>query len=385
MKQATPVAEELRDNPASPELIQTLVATVAQAQKDLALQSRINEQLVQRIFSLEEHLRKACEAICNVAVPFGEHLRNHPSQAFLHPAAEWRMWRSVREQLLALHERAGLLPPPSPSVPAEVPPPVPLKSRLCSQAQFETPWYGYWCNEFRDTPAWQRKQWEWCYIAQALNERGVLRPGSRGLGFGVGEEPLTGVFAARGCSVLATDLDASDSRSKVWAATHQHAATLAGLNSRHICDPDQFKERVTYRPADMNAIPPEFTGYDFVWSSCSLDHVGTLDKAKQFIVNSLACLKPGGVAVHTTEFNVSSNHQTITEGETVVFRQSDVQQLAQQLRRNGHEIEIDWTLGNGIADNCVDVFPYDNKILLRLQLHQYVITSIGLIIKKAGA
>lgn len=383
--ESTMIAEARAGDAPAREAIQTLASMLTQTQKDLALQAEINQALMKRIFDLEASLQKACAAIRDVAEPLGEHLRNHPSQAFLHPAAECRMWRSVREQLLALHERTGLLPPPSPSIPQSPPAPIPLKSRLCSQAQFEEPWYGYWCVEFKDSPAWQRKQWEWCYIAQALHERGFLKPGSKGLGFGVGEEPLTGAFAARGCAVLATDLDGSDARSRVWAATHQHAGALAGLNARGICDQEQFAKLVAYRPADMNAIPPEFRNFDFVWSSCSLDHVGTLEKASQFILNSLDCLRPGGLAVHTTEFNISSNHQTITEGETVVFRQADIERLAQTLRRQGHHMELDWTLGNGLADNCVDVFPYDNKVLLRLQLHQYVITSIGLIITKAGS
>lgn len=355
-----------------------------QAQKDLATQAKINEALVSRIFKLEADLKEACNAIVAVAEPLKSHLANHPSAALLHPAAELRMWRGAREQILALLHHTGLLREPSPVVPGQPPGPVPLVSCLCAQAQFETPWYGYWCSQFKEPAKWQRKQWEWCYIAQALYERGAIKPGHRGVGFGVGEEPLTDVFASRGCSVVATDLDSADSRSRVWAATHQHAATLAGINARGICKAEDFNRLVAFRPADMNAIPADLTNFDFAWSACSLDHVGTLEKAAQFVVNSLSCLKPGGLAVHTTEFNVSSNHQTITEGETVVFRQQDIEKLAQRLRREGHEIDLDWTLGNGIADNLVDFFPYDQKDYLRLQLHQYVITSIGLIIKKAG-
>lgn len=369
---------------AASEAIQTLAVMVNQAMKDLATQAEINKALMNRVFKLEDDLQKACKAIVDVAQPLKKHIENHPSSTLLHPAAELRMWRGAREQLLALLQQTGLLKEPLPPVPSAAPAPVPLKSCLCAQAQFETPWYGYWCGQFKEPAQWQRKQWEWCYIAQALDERGALKPGAKGLGFGVGEEPLTDVFAARGCSVVATDLDSSDSRSRVWAATHQHAATLAGINARGICNAGDFTRLVTFRPADMNAIPPDLTGFDFVWSSCSLDHVGTLEKAAQFVMNSLACLKPGGLAVHTTEFNVSSNQQTITEGETVVFRQRDIEQLTQRLRRDGHEIELDWTLGNGIVDNCVDVFPYDRKTHLRLQLHHYVITSIGLIIRKAG-
>ena len=44
-------------------------------------------------------------------------------------------------------------------------------------------------------------------IAQALYERGKLKPGSRGLGFAVGKEPLSDLFASFGCDVVATDLE----------------------------------------------------------------------------------------------------------------------------------------------------------------------------------
>ena len=51
-----------------------------------------------------------------------------------------------------------------------------------------------------------RKIWEFCFIAQALDERGMLARGRRGLGFAVGTEPLPAMFASRGCAIVATDL-----------------------------------------------------------------------------------------------------------------------------------------------------------------------------------
>ncbi len=50
-----------------------------------------------------------------------------------------------------------------------------------------------------------RKMWEWLFIAEALRERGMLAAGRRGLGFGVGQDPLVALFAAEGCDVVATD------------------------------------------------------------------------------------------------------------------------------------------------------------------------------------
>ena len=51
-----------------------------------------------------------------------------------------------------------------------------------------------------------RKQWEWCYIAQVLACAGMNQPGRRGLGFGVGTEPIVAYLASTGSAIVATDL-----------------------------------------------------------------------------------------------------------------------------------------------------------------------------------
>ena len=63
-------------------------------------------------------------------------------------------------------------------------------SRPCRQADFETPWFSYWSERLGERLRYHRKLWEFVFIAQALHERRQLRAGARGLGFGVGREPL---------------------------------------------------------------------------------------------------------------------------------------------------------------------------------------------------
>ena len=186
-----------------------------------------------------------------------------------------------------------------------------------------------------------RKLWEYCYITQVLAEREMLQPGKRGLGFAVGHEPLPALFASTGCQILATDLDGSVDVSKEWSSTGQHANQLSDLNDRGLCSAEAFADRVAFRPVDMNAIPDDLTGFDFIWSSCSLEHLGGLDRGRAFILQSLRCLKPGGIAVHTTEFNVASNDSTVIDGGTVIYRQRDLELLADDLRSQGHLVELD--------------------------------------------
>ena len=46
-----------------------------------------------------------------------------------------------------------------------------------------------------------------------------------------------------------------------------------------------------------------------------------------FVINSMRVLKPGGVAVHTTEFNLSSNDDTIEARDLCVYRRRDIELL----------------------------------------------------------
>ena len=137
-------------------------------------------------------------------------------------------------------------------------------SQVCTEAQFSEPAYAYWCEQFRETPRMHRKQWEFCYVLQALSTRGRVAPGRRGLGFGVGEEPLAALFASRGVQVTATDLDPQRAADVGWNKTGQHAKVLADLNQRAICPPDAFDKLVSLQTVDMNAIPSSLSGYDFV-------------------------------------------------------------------------------------------------------------------------
>jgi hypothetical protein len=257
-----------------------------------------------------------------------------------------------------------------------------LKSRLCTQDQFSTAEYRDWCGRIHEPPRLHRKQWEFCYIAQALFERGLLQVGRSGLGFGVGQEPLPALFASLGCSVVATDQDDAAARQAGWVDSGQHADGLANLNTRGLCSDEQFNRLVSFRTVDMNAIPPDLAGFDFVWSSCSLEHLGSIDLGNRFILRAMDCLRPGGVAVHTTEFNVASNFYTMSSGGTVLFRRTDVEAVVGRLTDAGYRIELDFDLGSGEADHYVDDPPYKSEPHLKLAIGNYVSTSIGLIIEK---
>lgn len=245
-------------------------------------------------------------------------------------------------------------------------------------------WFKNSCIKLKEPFKYHRKLWEYCYIYQSLLERGMLQPGKAGLGFAVGKEPLTAAFASHGCQITSTDLELEKAHAQGWTSSNQHCDGLAGLNERGICDPQLFNSSVIFKYMDMNKIDnTTFNSFDFTWSSCAFEHCGSLDLGKEFIVNQMNCLKPGGIAVHTTEYNLTSDGDTLRSGLIVLFRKQDFDWIVNKTCALGHSIDIDYTVGDGKIESIV-AKPADTDYHLRLQLGKYVTTSIGLIITKSS-
>lgn len=257
------------------------------------------------------------------------------------------------------------------------------RSELCKAKDYQALWFKHWCNQLGETPNFHRKQWEFVFVMQALYERGCIAPGKKGLVFAVGTEPLPAMFASFGCEILATDIFPDKGVEMGWDNGNQLCFGLESLNTRKLCDAEDFNKLVQYRPVDMNDIPDDLVDFDFNWSSCSFEHLGTLDKGFQFLKNQMKTLKPGGWAVHTTEYNVSSNDETQENNSTVIYRQRDIEHIVNELRIQGHFVEeVDFSLGGLPEDFMVDTEPHQQKIHLKLQVDKYVVTSIGLVIQK---
>lgn len=256
-------------------------------------------------------------------------------------------------------------------------------SGLCRQAHFRMPLYQYWCEKLGEIPRYHRKQWEFVYICQALYERGALKQGASGVGFGVGKEPLVSYFASLGVDVLATDLDLSRAQDLGWVSTDQHSNSLSSLNERRLCEDSLFSQKAKFRNVDMNHLPDDLGRFDFCWSSCAFEHLGSISKGLEFVINSAKILKPGGIAVHTTEFNVSSNEDTLDNNPAfVIFRRRDLEALALALNALGYVAEpFDFESGSDELERYVDLPPYLDAPHLRLQLAgKYTSTSVGIIV-----
>ena len=280
-----------------------------------------------------------------------------------------------------------LAPPASAQVPWCFAPPGLARpgSQLCTSGQLEEPAYAAWCAKLALEPTQHRKPWEYCYIGAALEAAGLLQAGSRGLGFGCGQEPLPSYFAARGVAVTATDAPGDVVAAQGWQATDDHAAGLESVHRPELVSEAEFRRLVRFRAVDMNRLPAELAGFDFCWSACALEHLGSLRAGMDFIAASLGTLRPGGTAVHTMEFNLSSNAETMETPDLSVYRRQDIEALILELAAAGHEVATFNTHpGDREMDAHIDLPPYALPHL-KLQLEGHTVTSFGMIIRKGGA
>jgi len=277
-------------------------------------------------------------------------------------------------------------PPESPRIPWREGPPSLARpvSQLCTAAQLEEPDYAAWCAAIGEAPRPHRKQWEFVWILSVLRAAGVFRPGARVLGFGVGAEPLPAMMAAQGLKVTATDAPPSVVAPQGWQETGQHAASIEDLLRPALVDEATFRARASFRAVDMNAIPADLHGYDACWSSCCFEHLGGIAAGLAFVENSLSTLAPGGIAAHTTEFNLLSNDATLETPGLSFFRRRDIEGLLDRLAARGHRV---WPLnlnpGDAPLDAHVDAPPYALPHL-KVEGLGHVSTSIGIAVQRAG-
>jgi len=268
-----------------------------------------------------------------------------------------------------------------------------VTSSVCRYDHFTTDWYKKWASILKqrtevspDKPTSYRKVWEWTIILEAIQERGLLCRGKKALGFAVGREPVPCALAGNGVQVLATDLGADQSE-KGWIDTGQHSSNKEQLYFSHLAAQDQFDSLVSFQPADMRTLAglPE-NEFDFIWSSCALEHLGNLENGRTFVKNAMKMLKSGGIAFHTTEYNVSSNSDTVREGSGVLYRKKDFEELAFELRDHHCAMEkMDFDCGHHRYDLLYDEPPYLNpgKVHIKLKLDGFITTSALMIVHKA--
>lgn len=272
-----------------------------------------------------------------------------------------------------------------------------LVSKVSTQEDIESDWSRYWINELGKEFKYHRKNWEQSFIMQVLFEHGMLNEGKRGCGLGCGKEPLPSYFVKKGCNITAGDKPDKNNNGN-WVEGGQYTESLSDLFYKNIVDFNDFKEKLELRYIDLNKIPQEFFGlYDFCWSVCVIEHIGSIQAGLDFLKNSLRLLKPGGISVHTTEFNYLNTPQTIDNCGSVIFKREHIEQLSENiLKLGGKVIGSNFSYGNGIFDIYIDNPPYFHQKIeginmqyppydvphIKLNIDGFPATCFGIIIKK---
>jgi methyltransferase family protein len=269
-----------------------------------------------------------------------------------------------------------------------------LTCKPATQTDLESDWVAHWLKELKVARVYHRKLWEFAYALQAIYEHGHLHPGARGVGFGCGTEPLPSYLAANGVDVTVTDLAPGDSRASAWSSSDQHTGSLETAFHPHLVTREAFDRHVTLRFVDMNAIPSDLRDHDFCWSICALEHLGSIQAGLNFIKNSLATLRPGGLAVHTTEFNFLDDDKTVDNWPTVLFQRRHFTAMSEHLRARGFQVEdLDFDVGDKPMDKFIDLPPYlhdwneqnrrqwgDGHNHIKLSIDGFAATCFGMII-----
>jgi SAM-dependent methyltransferase len=140
-----------------------------------------------------------------------------------------------------------------------------------------------------------RKGWEWAQGTYALGQFGVLRDDAVGLGVGAGAEQVLFYLANRVGMVYATDIYGSGE----FAGETAFADMLT--------HPERYA-RVPFRPDHLTVLQMDgrkldfaSNTFDFAFSFSSIEHFGGHEASGAAVREIGRVLKPGGVAVLTTE------------------------------------------------------------------------------------
>lgn len=312
------------------------------------------------------------------------------------------MWLSLREMeniklnlKFAGYELARTLAAHLPERASTQPIKIPLYSKPSTQADMQSDWFAHWMMELKVPIIFHRKLWEYGYVLQSLWQLGALDAGKKGIGFGCGAEPMPSLLASYGVDTLVTDLAAEAQVDAGWTGTNQHTHSLDAVYHNHLVDRETFAKHVSLEYVDMRDINPTLKNYDFCWSICALEHLGTIKAGLDFVEASLSTLKPGGIAVHTTEFSYLSDGATIDNWPTVLFQRSHLIALGERLAAKGHKLApLDFNVGQLPMDLFIDMPPYSGDWTeyqtqiypppahLKLSIDGFASTCFGLTIQK---
>jgi hypothetical protein len=253
--------------------------------------------------------------------------------------------------------------------------------QLCTATQFREPVFAEIIQALGAAPRLSRRVWEQVYVVAVLADQGCIEPGRTAIGLGVERERVAALLASRGVQVTALGQTGRLPELQTKGGLHLFYPEVGPLAG--------FETLVSYNEAPLGVGGAELTAllggpWDMVWSCGAAQRSGGIAEALDFIERSMELLRPGGFAVHTLDFNIGSEEETVETEELSVPRRADIEALLLRLVAAGHQVApLNLYPGHEPEDGSVDVQPYSLPHL-KAEVEGHVVTSLGLLLQKAG-
>lgn len=204
-------------------------------------------------------------------------------------------------------------------------------SQIATGDQLREPVAGGWISRLRPKGTSGPEHWRKVYTLQALRRYGMLEEGALGLGFERSASGMPAALAAFGTRIVA----AFPTRP---GAQIKPAALKRDLADRAPCSKAVFDANVSVRIVPWRRLPPDLVNFDFLWSARVNELLFSVAAAAQFVEDTMACLRPGGLAVHTFGYDLAPSGRKIPSTERVMLQQGDIERIALLLVSRGHEV-----------------------------------------------
>ncbi|WP_270937056.1 hypothetical protein [Falsiroseomonas oryzae] len=250
-------------------------------------------------------------------------------------------------------------------------------SQLCTFSQFADPAYAEITGAMGFPPGRGRYRWEQAWIVSVLATEGLIGPGRRGLALQAGRERVAALLASRGVEIVATSDEVT--------STDPAETRRTWLFFPEVVHIEEFDRLVSFVPFELSQLGRLDAGeFDFCWSMGMPGRLRSIEAALAFFEASLAPLKPGGLALHSFAFNLTSDAATLELPDLVLLRRRDIEALAERLAASGHRLlPFNTHPGCDKADERVRS-EAGGAPGIRQRHGNMVATSFGLAIRKAG-
>lgn len=132
-----------------------------------------------------------------------------------------------------------------------------------------------------EKPRLHLKQWEYAQVLRGAYISGKYNDKSIMLGLGCGQEKTIPILAQAAKRVYVTDLYSENAQ---WDVAKGNAAQLYSTS-----------RNIKVLNMDMRNISFENNTFDFIWSICALEHIGTPEEILNTLNEIYKVLKPDGV------------------------------------------------------------------------------------------